>query len=88
MLCVSKFNFNLAVLLVKMKELNKFIIELENQLYNNFCKDIMELYCAMVKLLRVSQNYNIIKGKTFTMLGTPNNPGILPCALRDIFMQI
>ena len=24
-------------------------------------------------------------GKTFTMLGTPNSPGILPCTLRDIF---
>jgi centromeric protein E len=27
-------------------------------------------------------------GKTFTMLGTPNSPGILPCALRDIFSLI
>jgi hypothetical protein len=27
-------------------------------------------------------------GKTFTMLGTPNSPGILPCALRDIFNMI
>lgn len=27
-------------------------------------------------------------GKTFTMLGTPNSPGILPCALRDIFNLI
>ena len=23
-------------------------------------------------------------GKTFTMLGTPENPGILPCAIRDV----
>ena len=27
-------------------------------------------------------------GKTFTMLGTPNSPGILPCAIRDIFNMI
>ena len=27
-------------------------------------------------------------GKTFTMLGNPERPGILPCALRDIFNQI
>jgi hypothetical protein len=27
-------------------------------------------------------------GKTFTMLGSPNNPGILPCVLRDIFLKI
>jgi hypothetical protein len=27
-------------------------------------------------------------GKTFTMLGTPNSPGLLPCALRDIFSLI
>ncbi len=27
-------------------------------------------------------------GKTFTMLGNPDKPGILPCALRDIFNQI
>lgn len=24
-------------------------------------------------------------GKTYTMLGTPNSPGIIPCSLRDIF---
>lgn len=24
-------------------------------------------------------------GKTFTMLGSPENPGVLPCSLRDIF---
>jgi hypothetical protein len=22
------------------------------------------------------------------MLGNPNNPGILPCALRDIFLEV
>ena len=27
-------------------------------------------------------------GKTFTMLGSPNSPGILPCALRDVFNMI
>ena len=27
-------------------------------------------------------------GKTFTMLGTPNSPGILPCSLNDIFISI
>ncbi len=27
-------------------------------------------------------------GKTYTMLGTPDRPGILPCALRDIFKGI
>ena len=27
-------------------------------------------------------------GKAFTMLGYPNNSGILPCTLRDIFIKI
>lgn len=27
-------------------------------------------------------------GKTFTMLGNPERPGILPCVLRDIFNQV
>lgn len=27
-------------------------------------------------------------GKTYTMLGTPETPGILPCAVRDIFSAI
>lgn len=27
-------------------------------------------------------------GKTFTMLGNPDKPGILPCSLRDIFNLI
>jgi centromeric protein E len=27
-------------------------------------------------------------GKTFTMLGSPNSPGVLPCALRDVFNYI
>jgi len=27
-------------------------------------------------------------GKTFTMLGTPKSPGILPCTLRDIFNEV
>ena len=27
-------------------------------------------------------------GKTYTMLGTPDAPGILPCAVRDVFMEI
>lgn len=27
-------------------------------------------------------------GKTYTMLGTHENPGILPCTLRDIFNNI
>jgi centromeric protein E len=24
-------------------------------------------------------------GKTYTMLGNPRNPGILPCVLKDLF---
>lgn len=27
-------------------------------------------------------------GKTYTMLGTPDKPGLLPCTLRDIFKGI
>ena len=27
-------------------------------------------------------------GKTYTMLGTPENPGLLPCTLKDIFNMI
>eukprot|EP00357_Protocruzia_adherens_P008266 CAMPEP_0115016942 /NCGR_PEP_ID=MMETSP0216-20121206/27785_1 /TAXON_ID=223996 /ORGANISM="Protocruzia adherens, Strain Boccale" /LENGTH=259 /DNA_ID=CAMNT_0002387591 /DNA_START=38 /DNA_END=814 /DNA_ORIENTATION=+ len=27
-------------------------------------------------------------GKTFTMLGSPESPGVLPCAIRDVFQGI
>jgi centromeric protein E len=27
-------------------------------------------------------------GKTFTMLGTQNSPGVLPCTIRDIFQLV
>jgi centromeric protein E len=27
-------------------------------------------------------------GKTYTMLGTPEVPGVLPCSVRDIFTGI
>ena len=27
-------------------------------------------------------------GKTYTMLGTPEYPGILPCTIREIFQTI
>ena len=27
-------------------------------------------------------------GKTYTMLGTPESPGVLPCSIRDIFQNI
>jgi len=27
-------------------------------------------------------------GKTFSMLGNPENPGIIPCSLRDVFKKI
>ena len=27
-------------------------------------------------------------GKTYTMLGTPEEPGVLPCAIRDVFQNI
>lgn len=27
-------------------------------------------------------------GKTYTMLGSPENPGVLPCAIRDVFSYL
>lgn len=27
-------------------------------------------------------------GKTFTMLGSPENPGVLPCSIRDVFTYL
>jgi len=27
-------------------------------------------------------------GKTYTMLGSPDSPGILPCAIKDVFRHI
>ena len=56
-------------------------------IYKEKCKNIIS---------HILQGYNgsifmygqTTSGKTFSMLGSPNNPGILPCALRDIFNNI
>lgn len=33
-------------------------------------------------------NENVVKGKTHTMLGSPNNPGIMALTLEDLFENI
>ena len=56
-------------------------------IYREICRDITK---------SVINGYNgtvfmygqTTSGKTFTMLGSPNSPGLLPCALRDIFNMI
>jgi len=56
-------------------------------IYKEFCRDITK---------SVINGYNgtvfmygqTTSGKTFTMLGTPKSPGLLPCALRDTFSMI
>ena len=57
------------------------------QIYNQVGKSITE---------SVLDGYNgtifmygqTTSGKTYTMLGTPDAPGILPCAVRDVFLEI
>ena len=65
-----------------------YSIECDSQLiYKEMCKDVVS---------SALQGYNgsifmygqTTSGKTFTMLGSPNSPGILPCTLRDIFLKI
>ena len=56
-------------------------------IYKDICQDIIK---------RIIEGYNgsifmygqTTSGKTFTMLGTPNSPGILPCSLNDIFILV
>ena len=56
-------------------------------IYKEICQDI-------VKSLIEGYNGSIFmygqttSGKTFTMLGSPNSPGILPCSLNDIFIFV
>ena len=65
-----------------------YSIDCDSQLiYKEMCKDVVS---------SVLEGYNgsifmygqTTSGKTFTMLGSPNSPGILPCTLRDIFLKI
>jgi hypothetical protein len=56
-------------------------------IYKDVCRDITK---------SVISGYNgsifmygqTTSGKTYTMLGSPNSPGLLPCALRDVFSLI
>ncbi len=56
-------------------------------IYKEVCQDI-------IKSIIDGYNGSIFmygqttSGKTFTMLGTPNSPGILPCSLNDIFILV
>ena len=56
-------------------------------IYKEICQDI-------VKSIIDGYNGSIFmygqttSGKTFTMLGSPNSPGILPCSLNDIFIFV
>lgn len=63
----------------------------ENIISEHIYKDIGK---PVIKSVIKGYNGNIFmygqttSGKTYTMLGTPNSPGIIPCSLRDIFRQI
>lgn len=58
-----------------------------SSIYDQICKPIVQ---------SVLSGYNgavfmygqTTSGKTYTMLGTPEFPGILPCAIRDIFQTV
>ena len=56
-------------------------------IYKEICQDIMTSLIEGFNgsILMYGQTTS---GKTFTMLGTPNSPGILPCSLNDIFISI
>ena len=65
-----------------------YSIDCDSQLiYKEMCKDVvssaLEGYNGSIFMYGQTTS-----GKTFTMLGSPNNPGILPCTLRDIFLKI
>ena len=73
----QKFNFDRV-----------YSINCDSQLiYKEMCKDVvssaLEGYNGSIFMYGQTTS-----GKTFTMLGSPNNPGILPCVLRDIFLKI
>ena len=73
----QKFNFDKV-----------YSIENDSQLiYKEMCKDVvssaLEGYNGSIFMYGQTTS-----GKTYTMLGSPNNPGILPCVLRDIFLKI
>ena len=56
-------------------------------IYKEICQDI-------IKSIIDGYNGSIFmygqttSGKTFTMLGSPNSPGVLPCSLNDIFIFV
>ena len=56
-------------------------------IYKESCKEITKSILSGFNgsILMYGQTTS---GKTFTMLGSPENPGILPCVLRDIFNSI
>ena len=73
----QKFNFDRV-----------YSIDCDSQLiYKEMCKDVvssaLDGYNGSIFMYGQTTS-----GKTFTMLGSPNNPGILPCTLRDIFIKI
>ena len=73
----QKFNFDRV-----------YSLDCDSQLiYKEMCKDVvtsaLEGYNGSIFMYGQTTS-----GKTFTMLGSPNNPGILPCVLRDIFIKI
>lgn len=57
------------------------------QIYADICKPIVNSIIAGYNgtILMYGQTTS---GKTYTMLGTPGLPGILPCAILDIFDNI
>ena len=73
----QKFNFDRV-----------YSLDCDSQLiYKEMCKDVVTsaLEGFNGSIFMYGQTTS---GKTYTMLGSPNNPGILPCVLRDIFIKI
>ena len=57
--------------------------EIYNQVGKSITQSVMDGYNGTIFMYGQTTS-----GKTFTMLGTPDAPGILPCAVRDVFLEI
>ena len=56
-------------------------------IYKDMCKDVTKSVLNGINS-SIFMYGQTTSGKTFTMLGSPNSPGILPCSLRDVFRFI
>jgi centromeric protein E len=56
------------------------------ELYTKICKDIVHS-CLDGYNGTIFAYGQTTSGKTFTMIGVRDNPGLLPCALHDVFHE-